>query len=76
MYGAVREFSINVKIYINDHIKGTISDRPFQTSFFPNPEIFFFKFKEKLLCNNLPVQQLSRKQHIFWKERELFVVGN
>ena len=52
-------------------LKGAISDRPFQTSLcFQTPQIFFF------FLHNLPIQQLSRKQHTFWKERQFFVVEN
>ena len=39
--------------------------------FFPNPQIFF----HILHYNNLTIQQLFWKHHIFWKERQ-FVVGN
>ena len=41
--------------------------------FFPNPQIFFFFFfflhiQRELHCKNLPIPQLSRKQHIFGKK--------
>ena len=42
--------------------------------FFPNPQIFLHNQRE-LHCNSLPIQKLSRKQHIFGK-RQFFVVRN
>ena len=32
--------------------QGTISDRQFQTSLFPNPQIFFLPIQRELHCNN------------------------
>ena len=58
--------------YTSEKVKGPISDHLFQTSLFPNSQIFFFIFKE----NNFIIQQLSQKRHIFGKENNSLFVGN
>ena len=54
--------------------KGIFSNRQFQTSlcFFKHPG--FFAYSE-LHCNSLPIQQLSRKQHIFGKRDNSLLLG-
>ena len=42
--------------------------------FFLNPQIFF-AYSERTPCNNLPMQQLSRKQHIFGKRDNSLLLG-
>ena len=43
---------------------------------FPNPQIFLH-IQRELHCNNLPIPQLSQKQHIFEKrENSLFLELN
>ena len=54
--------------------KGTISDCQFQTSFFFQTPTFFCIFRE-LHCINLPIQQLSWKQHIFGKRDNSLLLG-
>ena len=60
---------------INRILEGSISDRKFQTSLFLNPQIFLH-IQRELHCNKSPKQQFSRKQHIFGKNRQFFVVEN
>ena len=48
-------------------LKGTISDPEFQTSLFSEPQDLFFHVQREVHCNKLPIQQFSRKQHIFVK---------
>ena len=55
-------------------IKGTICDRQFQTSLFPKPQIFLH-IQGEHNCNNLPIQQLSQKQHIFGKRDNSLLLG-
>ena len=54
----------------------TISDRAFQTSLFSKPQDFFGIFRENSTVINIGLQQLSRKQHIFGKRDDYFVVRN
>ena len=61
-------------------IKGTISDRQFQTSLFSKP-LDFFAYQRKLHCNSLPIQQLAQKQLKLERETilccwELIIAGN
>ena len=42
--------------------------------FFPNPQIFVH-IQRELHCNSLPIQQLSRKQHIFGKRDNSLLLG-
>ena len=41
--------------------------------FFPNHQILHIQ--RELHCNNLPLQQLSRKQHIFGKRDNFLLLG-
>ena len=43
--------------------------------FFPNPQIFLH-IKEEIHYNKLHVEQFPRKQHIFGKTDNFFIVGN
>ena len=59
---------------LGDQLKGTISDRKFQTSLrFPKPQIFMFRVE--LHYNKLPVQQFSWKQHSFGKRDHSLLLG-
>ena len=42
--------------------------------FFPNPQIFWH-IQRELQYNNLPIQQFSRKQHIFGKRDNSLLLG-
>ena len=39
------------------------------------PPDFFSHIQRELHCNNLPIQQLSRKQHIFGKTDDSLLLG-
>ena len=43
--------------------------------FFLSPQIFLH-IQRELHCNELPMQQFSRKHPIFWKRSQFFLVGN
>ena len=62
-------------------IKGTISDRTYQTSLFSKPQIFFFffffwHFQRELHRNSLPRYNNSLENSIFLERETIFVVGN
>ena len=63
-------------VCIDGDIKGTISDRKFQTSLFSNPQIFFpfFFFANFTEINYIYNNSLGYS--IFFNERQFFVLGN
>ena len=66
---------VSQNVYILTNLKETISDRAFQTSLFFQTPRFFFYIQRELHCNNLPIQQLSWKQHIFGKRDNSLLLG-
>ena len=60
---------------VDTRLKGTISYRPFQTSLFSKPLDLFLHIRRELQCNNLPIQQLLRKQHLFGKRDNSLLLG-
>ena len=72
---SVTSNSYRICKYLAHPFKGTISDRnPKLYFFFPNPQIFLH-IQRELQCNNLPIQHLSRKQHIFGKRDNSLLLG-
>ena len=70
------EFEIQLEIFIVFwwSLKGLSVIVNSKFHFFPNPQIFLHIQRERH-CNNLPIQQIPRNQHIFGKRDNSLLLG-